>query len=169
MSQVAPVRAAAATSPAANAGASLRNSEKVAKAPSSSKLRSCVVCRARKVRCDKLSPCSNCRRANIACVIPSNDRPPRWARRLERVANNAATSAAQASQGAEPAPAHVMEKLRNLEGLVKDLRSQLEQANTASSPAAGGGSSGVSNFPVTCCSFNVYITFSALSIQSAST
>ncbi|ERS96532.1 hypothetical protein HMPREF1624_06736 [Sporothrix schenckii ATCC 58251] len=48
------------------------------------KPRSCVTCRQRKVRCDKLSPCSNCRRADIPCVLPSMERPPRWARRLKQ-------------------------------------------------------------------------------------
>ncbi|KAL9105811.1 MAG: hypothetical protein Q9227_009067 [Pyrenula ochraceoflavens] len=105
------------------------------------KLRSCVVCRTRKVRCDKQSPCSNCRRANIACVFQSRDRPPRWARRLERVANNAASNA-QAAQESEPAAAQVIQRLRNLENLVKDLSGQLEQANAAAASAAGGSSAG---------------------------
>jgi hypothetical protein len=99
------------------------------------KLRSCVVCRSRKVRCDKLSPCSNCRRANIACVFPSADRPPRWARRLERDVNNNAAS---------NVPAQVMDRVRKLENLVKELSGQLEQANaaarTTSSSVAGGSS-----------------------------
>ncbi|KAH6976630.1 hypothetical protein EDB80DRAFT_739926 [Ilyonectria destructans] len=68
------------------------------KSANPAKLRSCVVCRSRKVRCDKLSPYSNCRRANIPCVVPSNDRPPRWARRLERVANNAAVESSPPDQ-----------------------------------------------------------------------
>ncbi|KAF2866035.1 hypothetical protein BDV95DRAFT_210563 [Massariosphaeria phaeospora] len=88
--------------------------------------RSCVVCRKRKVRCDKQSPCSNCRRANIACVLPSTDRPPRWARRLERITNNAA--AASEAPGVEK----VMERLHTLENLVRELTGQLEQARAAS-------------------------------------
>lgn len=107
------------------------------------KLRSCVVCRSRKVRCDKQSPCSNCRRANIDCVVPSNDRPPRWARRMERLTHNAASPAAS-PQDSDPGTGLVMERLRNLESLVKELSSQLEQANTAASSAAGG-SSGVNS------------------------
>jgi hypothetical protein len=101
------------------------------------KLRSCVVCRSRKVRCDKLSPCSNCRRANIACVFPSNDRPPRWARRLERATSSGAPTGI-APQAANPGVGQVMERLRTLEGLVKELGSQLEQAHavTRSSPSA---------------------------------
>ena len=146
MSQVPPVSFSAATAPPSAVSASPSPSEKRAtlsgsnlSAPTSApvpKQRSCVVCRTRKVRCDKLSPCSNCRRANIACVFPSTDRPPRWARRLERVANNAALNAQP-----EPAGAQVMERLKTLESLVKELSCQLEQANAA----ATGGSPGVNS------------------------
>ncbi|KAI0402413.1 hypothetical protein F4802DRAFT_368248 [Xylaria palmicola] len=93
------------------------------------KQRSCVVCRSRKVRCDKESPCSNCRRAGIPCVVPSADRPPRWARRLERVAH--------AAQAVDQPAAEVMERLRNLERLVRDLTSQLEQAQAAANTSSG--------------------------------
>ncbi|KAH8698681.1 fungal-specific transcription factor domain-containing protein [Talaromyces proteolyticus] len=97
---------------------------------STARLRSCVTCRSRKVRCDKQSPCSNCRRANIACVVPSTDRPPRWARRLDRITNNAASAS-------DPRVNQVMERLHTLEGLVKELSGQLEQANaTANSTVA---------------------------------
>ncbi|KAK7959859.1 fungal-specific transcription factor domain-containing protein [Apiospora aurea] len=112
------------------------------------KPRSCVVCRSRKVRCDKLSPCSNCRRANIPCVLPSADRPPRWARRLDR-ANLAASSsnAQQRTTHDGGAAVLVVERLQKLESLVKDLSSQLEQAqaavptNNSGSPANSTGSS----------------------------
>lgn len=131
-----------AAGPSASAGASgtsVSSPEKSARsdnksdAPTASarpKLRSCVICRSRKVRCDKLSPCSNCRRANIACVYPSGDRPPRWARRLER-----------------PVTGDVMDRLHHLESLVKDLTGQLEQAHAAarSPPAASSNSPGSSN------------------------
>lgn len=100
------------------------------------KLRSCVTCRTRKVRCDKASPCSNCRRANIPCVVPSSDKPPRWARRLERVANSA-----KAAQEADPGVSQVMDRLRSLEGLVKELSSQLEQAHAAASASDRGSPS----------------------------
>ncbi|KAF4120046.1 Fungal trans [Geosmithia morbida] len=89
------------------------------------KLRSCVIYRRRKIRCDKLSPCTNCRLANIACVVPSaNDKPPRWAHRLER------------DGGAGPVPSNagvnqVMERLRTLESLVEELNGQLEQARAS--------------------------------------
>ena len=105
------------------------------------KLRSCVVCRTRKVRCDKQSPCSTCRRANIACVFPSTNRPPKWARRLERLTNNAGISNGPAPQnGVGPDVDKVMERLRNLENLVKDLRGQLEEAHAAAGSAGGGSS-----------------------------
>lgn len=113
----------------------------VSAAPSP-KPRSCVVCRRRKVRCDKASPCANCRRANIACVFPSSadDRPPRWARRLERLTTNATPSPdTQAVQ--------VMERLRSLEGLVKELSSQLELAHAAAG-SEGGGSASSANSPL---------------------
>ncbi|KAF3390311.1 Bikaverin cluster transcription factor bik5 [Penicillium rolfsii] len=122
------------------AGASASKTEKNASSPTAKdapsastsgagrtpKPRSCVVCRTRKVRCDKQSPCSNCRRANIACIVPSKDRPPRWARRL-----------------VPPAPEDVMERLRTLENLVRDLRGQLEEA-TARASSARASSAGVS-------------------------
>ncbi|CAG7937081.1 unnamed protein product [Penicillium olsonii] len=96
------------------------------------KLRSCVVCRSRKVRCDKRAPCSNCRRANIACVFPSTDRPPRWARRLDRGAS---------SDRVDVVADGVMDRLHHLESLVKDLSSRLEQSKSTATSV--GGSSGV--------------------------
>ncbi|EKV04756.1 hypothetical protein PDIG_87480 [Penicillium digitatum PHI26] len=102
------------------------------------KLRSCVVCRSRKVRCDKRAPCSNCRRANIACVRPPTDRPPRWARHLDRL--NSAVSNLHASQEPEPVAEDVMERLHNLESLVQELRIQLEQAKSVVNSAAEGSS-----------------------------
>lgn len=113
------------------------------------KLRSCAVCRRRKVRCDKTSPCSNCRRANIACVFPSNDRPPRWARRLERLTSEAASASSKPSARDDPQAEQVMERLRNLEGLVKELSGQLEQANAASGSEVGGSATSVSSPPIT--------------------
>lgn len=95
------------------------------------KPRSCVTCRSRKVRCDKKSPCSNCVKGGIECVLPSLDRPPRWARRL-------ATVAKAKENAADPNAESVMERLRSLEGLVKDLSGKLEKANAA--VAAAGGS-----------------------------
>jgi hypothetical protein len=124
--------------------ASVSGAEKHARLDTSGrneKLRSCVVCRSRKVRCDKRAPCSNCRRANIACVFPPTDRQPRWARRLDRndVSSDLQTSQA-APQADHPIADGVMERLHNLESLVKELSSQLEQAKSAANSAAGGSS-----------------------------
>lgn len=99
------------------------------------KLRSCVMCRTRKVRCDKLSPCTNCRKGGIECVLPSLNRPPRWARRLEQ---NAATGAAAPDANAN----QVMGRLKSLEALVKDLNGKLEKANAAVAAATAGSSAG---------------------------
>ncbi|KAL9618378.1 MAG: hypothetical protein Q9160_006886 [Pyrenula sp. 1 TL-2023] len=113
-------------------------------APVAPKLRSCVVCRNRKVRCDKQSPCSNCRRAKIPCVFSSTERPPRWARRLDRLTNNVPSTNAPGPPDADPGVEKVMERLLNLENLVQELRHQLEQTH-ASASSTGGGSSEVNS------------------------
>lgn len=128
-------------------GASTPTSDIITATPA--KLRSCVICRSRKVRCDKLSPCSNCRRANIPCVLPSTDRPPRWARRLERAGNSAAESNdANPGQEVNSKGDPIIERLHNLENLVKELRGQLEHANATAGhlnddglPGLGGSGS----------------------------
>ncbi|KAH9905489.1 fungal-specific transcription factor domain-containing protein [Xylariomycetidae sp. FL2044] len=115
-------------------------------APLYAKPRSCAVCRSRKVRCDKQHPCSNCRRANIPCVVPSLDRPPRWARRLERVANtNRVTPDADPSQNADPGPAEIAERLRSLENLVRELSRRLGQAQAQ--PQVQASKDSVSGLP----------------------
>ncbi|KAM0281219.1 hypothetical protein ACHAQH_003650 [Verticillium albo-atrum] len=103
-------------------------SSALASASTPHKLKSCVVCRSRKVRCDKQSPCSNCRRAGIPCTVASDDRPPRWARRLERL-----TTRPPAVQETDSATGAVMDRLRSLEKMVKELGGQLEQANSSKS------------------------------------
>jgi len=96
--------------------------------------RSCVTCRRRKVRCDKLSAgCSNCTRGGIPCVYPSTNRPPRWVRRLG-YANNATAPDTPAAYDASSDVIKLVDKLRSLEALVQVLRGQLEQAQAASSP-----------------------------------
>src|SRR2546423_9690011 len=39
--------------------------------------RSCITCRRRKVKCNKVNPCSNCVKQNIRCEFPSPGRAPR--------------------------------------------------------------------------------------------
>lgn len=38
---------------------------------------SCELCRERKVKCDKLSPCTNCSKAGVACIPVRRKRLPR--------------------------------------------------------------------------------------------
>ncbi|EXJ76686.1 uncharacterized protein A1O5_01194 [Cladophialophora psammophila CBS 110553] len=138
-----PVSGSSSEKPATSAAAASAPSTAPVQAPKS---RSCLVCRNRKVRCDKQSPCSNCRRANIACVYPSTDRPPRWTRRFNRLTHNVLASSAPVPQDANPDLDKVMDRLRNLEQLVKELSGQLEQARArAAAHSAAGGSSGVNS------------------------
>lgn len=154
MSQVPAVTGSVATSPE-KTGVSPLDSEKNATWPASAKIpssapalapkvRSCLVCRSRKVRCDRQSPCSKCRQANIACVFPSRDRPPRWARRLERLTNNVAASNDPAPQDDDPGLARALDRLQKLEHLVKELSSQLAQADAAASSGGGGSTEAIS-------------------------
>jgi hypothetical protein len=91
------------------------------------KTRSCILCRQRKVRCDKESPCSNCRNANLACRYPSADPVPRWARRLDRI-ERLGTNVVAANN---PNIDRVTARLRNMEALVKDFSRELEEAQVA--------------------------------------
>ena len=109
------------------------------KAPAATKPRSCVTCRSRRVRCDKRPPCSNCRRAGIACIIPSADGPPRWARNLEK-------RPGVPQQPATPNIAKIKERLKNLEGLVKRFSREIEEANNAAESLTNESSTTVSSF-----------------------
>lgn len=93
----------------------------------SAKPRSCTTCRTRRVRCDKRSPCSNCRRANIACVVPSTDGPPRWARNLEKRPGVGIATPLPVT----PNITKVKERLRNLEGLMEQFSREIDEANAA--------------------------------------
>lgn len=66
--------------------------------------RSCVTCRRRKVKCDKLHPCSNCSRAQIECIFPNPGRAPRKPRKH-----------------VESRDTELLARLRRLEGVVKGL------------------------------------------------
>ncbi|KAM7185352.1 Fungal specific transcription factor domain containing protein [Naviculisporaceae sp. PSN 640] len=125
------------------------------------KQRSCVTCRARKVKCNKASPCNHCQRAGIACLFPTPDRTPRWARRLNQqalkdVANKPSFAPTPRSQNSAEGVAPVMDRLHKLESLVRELSSQLRQEQqqqttgsttdttltTPSPPAVNQGSDG---------------------------
>jgi hypothetical protein len=47
--------------------------------------RTCVTCKRRKVKCDRISPCSNCVKAQIQCKYPPPGRAPRQPRRGMRL------------------------------------------------------------------------------------
>ncbi|KAF2438488.1 hypothetical protein P171DRAFT_423715 [Karstenula rhodostoma CBS 690.94] len=101
--------------------------------PGATKPRSCITCRTRRVRCDKRSPCSNCRRAGIACVVPSTEGPPRWARNLQK-------RPGAAPQAVTPSITRVKERLQNLAGLVKQFEREIEEANASvHTPISAGG------------------------------
>ncbi|OJD12422.1 hypothetical protein AJ78_06986 [Emergomyces pasteurianus Ep9510] len=69
--------------------------------------RSCITCRRRKVRCNKIQPCSNCSKANIQCVFPGPGRAPRKP---------------QIRPDSE-----LLARLRRLEGLVKSLGAEVNE------------------------------------------
>ncbi|KAL8382200.1 hypothetical protein RB595_006131 [Gaeumannomyces hyphopodioides] len=97
--------------------------------------RSCVTCRRRKVKCDKLQPCTNCRRAHIPCIFPAPGRAPRRPR--PRDPNAPPTSKHNSSER----EVELMKRLRKLEGIVEELSGQIEleatrQGSSSESPEA---------------------------------
>lgn len=83
--------------------------------------RSCVTCRKRKVRCDKVHPCTNCTRAHTECIFPAPGRAPRKVRKL--------------GDGKDK---ELLERLRRLEGVVKGMGVDIP----------GDGSVGLNNAPL---------------------
>ncbi len=90
--------------------------------------RSCVVCRRRKVRCDKRMPCANCRRAQIACIFPAPERAPRRPRRKDPNA---------LKQQSSERELELVKRLRKLEGIVEELSGQIELETTRHQPGSG--------------------------------
>ena len=69
--------------------------------------RSCVTCRRRKVRCDKIHPsCTNCNKAGIECIFPGPGRAKRKTRK--------------------PQDAELLARLKKLEGVIQNLGAQVE-------------------------------------------
>ncbi|CAK7210185.1 hypothetical protein SCUCBS95973_000693 [Sporothrix curviconia] len=109
--------------------------------------RSCVTCRRRKVRCDKLMPCTNCRRAMVPCIFPAPERAPRRPRRKDPVALKPHQSSEREIE--------LLKRLHKLEGIVEELSGQVEMeaggsgkghGSSSNSPEAGaGGSEAVGN------------------------
>lgn len=68
-------------------------------------LRSCITCRRRKVRCNKIHPCSNCTKANTECVFPGPGRTPRKPRNRT--------------------DSELLTRLRRVEGVLKSLGAEV--------------------------------------------
>ncbi|CAM1507764.1 Fc.00g046120.m01.CDS01 [Cosmosporella sp. VM-42] len=92
--------------------------------------RSCVICRKRKVRCDKTMPCANCRRTQFACMFPA----PARARRQPRPKDPNALP----KPGTSEREADLVKRLRKLESVVNELSGQAE--------AKGDKGAGETNF-----------------------
>lgn len=85
--------------------------------------RSCVVCRQRKVKCDRQQPCSNCTRAGCACVYPTGrGRAPKRARRVV-------------------ADAQLVDKLARLETIIQRLAEENGPGLVKGGGSHGGGPS----------------------------
>ncbi|KAK7423570.1 hypothetical protein QQX98_001028 [Neonectria punicea] len=78
------------------------------------KIWSCVICRRRKVKCDRRDPCSNCVRAGIECHFPVTGRIPRRNR-------DTSTWRSPAQRQSE-----LLGRLRRLEAVVTELTAQVE-------------------------------------------
>lgn len=78
--------------------------------------RSCVTCRRRKVRCDKIHPsCTNCTKAGIECVFPGPGRAKRKSRK--------------------PQDAELLARLKKLEGVIQSLGAQVEEEKGTRGPS----------------------------------
>ncbi|KAI5460870.1 fungal-specific transcription factor domain-containing protein [Mariannaea sp. PMI_226] len=97
-------------------------------AAASLKIWSCVICRRRKVKCDRIDPCSNCAKAGIECHYPVTGRIPR----RSREASTSAWSTPAQKQ------AELLSRLRRLEAVVTELAGQVEDGS-----GSGSGTSSV--------------------------
>lgn len=97
------------------------------------KIWSCVICRRRKVRCDRRDPCSNCVKNNIECHFPVTGRIPRR----------------NQNPGAYKSPAQkqseLLSRLRRLESVVTELAAQVEDGSQDPSAAIAPGPSGAAS------------------------
>jgi len=71
---------------------------------------SCELCRQRKVKCDKGSPCSTCQRAGVSCVAIKRPRLPRGR-----------------NGGRPPGDNELRARVAKLESLVKSLESSVSR------------------------------------------
>ncbi|KAJ4321737.1 hypothetical protein N0V84_005170 [Fusarium piperis] len=94
------------------------------------KIWSCVICRRRKVRCDRRDPCSNCVKNNIECHFPVTGRIPRRNQ-------NSGTYKSPAQKQSE-----LLGRLRRLESVVTELAAQVEDGSQDSRAAVAPEPSG---------------------------
>ncbi|KAK6505716.1 hypothetical protein TWF481_007608 [Arthrobotrys musiformis] len=80
------------------------------------KIWSCTNCRRRKVRCDRRDPCIHCAKNNAECTFPIAGRVPRRIRGVAKL------------QKIAPKHEELLSRLRNLEDMVSQLGSQVENA-----------------------------------------
>ncbi|RGP79206.1 hypothetical protein FLONG3_2642 [Fusarium longipes] len=83
------------------------------------KIWSCVICRRRKIRCDRKDPCSNCVKNKIECHFPVTGRIPR----RNRAPLTSKTPAQKQSE--------LLSRLRRLESVVTELAAQVEDQDGA--------------------------------------
>ncbi|RSL77090.1 hypothetical protein CEP51_009376 [Fusarium floridanum] len=124
------------------------------------KIWSCVICRRRKVRCDRRDPCSNCVKNNIECHFPVTGRIPRR----------------NQNPGAYKSPAQkqseLLSRLRRLESVVTELAAQVEdgsqdpRASTAPGPSGSVSISSSETGPATVESEDPSVTESSLTVSS---
>ncbi|KAI2635323.1 hypothetical protein GGS21DRAFT_515277 [Xylaria nigripes] len=87
--------------------------------PQPAHLRSCVLCRQRKVKCDRRQPCSNCVRARAECVHPPG--AGRAAKRPRQVVD-----------------ARILDRLAQLETTINHLQQQARRRDLDSHPSPSG-------------------------------
>lgn len=94
------------------------------------KIWSCIICRRRKIRCDRRDPCANCLKSNIDCHYPVTGRVPRRSR------DPTAWKSPSQKQS------ELLSRLRRLETVVTELAAQVEDgshnpSHTSSTSGAG--------------------------------
>ncbi|KAI8632124.1 hypothetical protein F5Y19DRAFT_423436 [Xylariaceae sp. FL1651] len=93
-------------------------------------LRSCVLCRQRKVKCDRRQPCSNCTRAGTTCV-----HPPGAGRAAKRPRQNQAIDA------------KILDRLSQLEATIRRLQQETKELEADSHATSKASSHHASSRP----------------------
>ena len=75
---------------------------------------SCTHCRQRKIKCDKIHPCSPCSRSNLHCVFPERVRHPK-----------------KKKNGAKAANEELLQRLSRMEDLIEKMKVEGKDINGA--------------------------------------